>query len=79
MDQAFSANLSYRWTALVHTRVVRRSVNGSPRVRPRYRASVQDALEKLQYELFYVKPMSPAFHLFIVPETVKTVLVGAGS
>ena len=36
---------------------------------------VEDALEKLQYDLFYIKNMSLAFDLFIVLETVKTVLV----
>ena len=41
--------------------------------------SVDDALQKLQYDLFYIKHMSIAFDLFIVLETIKTVLVRRGS
>ena len=40
---------------------------------------VNDALQKLQYDLFYIKHMSLAFDLFILIETVKTVLVRRGS
>jgi len=47
--------------------------------RHRYGASQQDALEKLQFDLFYVKHLSLAFDLFILLETVKTVLVRRGS
>lgn len=59
--------------------VVRPGVTGWAQVRHPYGSSVNDALEKLQYDLFYVKRMSPAFDLFIALETIKTVLVRAGS
>jgi exopolysaccharide biosynthesis polyprenyl glycosylphosphotransferase len=59
--------------------VVRPGVTGWAQVRHPYGASVQDALEKLQYDLFYVKRMSPGFDFFVVLETIKTVLVRAGS
>jgi sugar transferase (PEP-CTERM system associated) len=59
--------------------VVRPGVTGWAQVRHPYGSSVQDALEKLQYDLFYIKRMSPGFDLFIVLETIKTVLVRAGS
>ncbi|MDH4067172.1 MAG: TIGR03013 family PEP-CTERM/XrtA system glycosyltransferase, partial [Acidobacteriota bacterium] len=58
---------------------VRPGVTGWAQVRYTYGASVEDALEKLQYDLFYAKHMSAAFDLYIVLETVKTVLVRAGS
>ena len=48
-------------------------------MRHRYGASVDDSQEKLQYDLFYIKHMSFAFDLYIVLETVKTVLVRGGS
>ena len=41
-----------------------------------YGASVEDALEKLQYHLFYIKHLSMAFDLFIIFATVKTVSCG---
>ena len=59
--------------------VVRPGVTGWAQVRHPYGSTVQDALEKLQYDLFYIKRMSPGFDLLVVLETIKTVLVRAGS
>ena len=59
--------------------VVRPGVTGWAQVRHPYGSSVNDAIEKLQYDLFYFKHMSPGLDLFITLETVKTVLVRAGS
>lgn len=58
---------------------VRPGVTGWAQVRYSYAASVEDSLQKLQYDLFYIKHMSIAFDLFIILETVKTVLVRRGS
>jgi sugar transferase (PEP-CTERM system associated) len=58
---------------------VRPGVTGWAQVRHTYAASVEDSLEKLQYDLFYIKHLSVAFDVFIVLETIKTVLVRAGS
>jgi lipopolysaccharide/colanic/teichoic acid biosynthesis glycosyltransferase len=35
-------------------------------------------MEKLQYDLFYIKNMSIALDLFIIANTVKTVLMRRG-
>ena len=59
--------------------VVRPGLTGWAQVRYNYGASVDDALQKLQYDLFYIKNMSIAFDLFIGLETLKTVLVRRGS
>jgi exopolysaccharide biosynthesis polyprenyl glycosylphosphotransferase len=59
--------------------VVRPGLTGWAQVRHRYGATVQDSLQKLQYDLFYIKHMSSAFDLFVVFETVKTVLMKMGS
>lgn len=59
--------------------VVRPGLTGWAQVRHSYGASVEDSVEKLQYDLFYIKHMSFAFDLFIVLETIKTVLVRSGS
>jgi sugar transferase (PEP-CTERM system associated) len=58
---------------------VRPGVTGWAQIRHQYGSSVDDAREKLQYELFYIKHLSFAFDLFILAETVKTVLVRRGS
>jgi sugar transferase (PEP-CTERM system associated) len=59
--------------------VVSPGVTGWAQVRHPYGSTVQDALEKLQYDLFYIKHLSPGFDLFVILETIKTVLVRSGS
>lgn len=59
--------------------VVRPGLTGWAQVRHGYGNTIEAAQEKLQYELFYIKHMSFAFDLYIVLETVKTVLVRGGS
>ncbi len=44
-----------------------------------YGDSVDDAIEKLNYELFYIKNMSVFLDVVIVFRTVKTVLFGVGA
>lgn len=44
-----------------------------------YGATVEDAVEKLNYELFYIKNMSFALDIVIILKTVKTVLFGRGA
>jgi sugar transferase (PEP-CTERM system associated) len=59
--------------------VVRPGLSGWAQVRHAYGASVDDSLQKLQYDLFYIKHLSIAFDFFIILETIKTVLVRRGS
>jgi len=44
-----------------------------------YGASKEDALEKLKYDLYYIKNMSPLMDLTIVLETIKVILFGKGA
>ncbi len=44
-----------------------------------YGATVDDAIEKLNYDLFYIKNMSITLDLVIILRTVKTVLFGRGA
>ena len=57
---------------------VRPGLTGWAQVQYTYGASAEDALEKLQYDLFYIKHMSLALDLFIIVKTVKTVLMRRG-
>ena len=59
--------------------IVRPGLTGWAQVRYTYGASVEDALEKLQYDLFYIKNLSVALDLFIMLDTVKTVLQRKGA
>ena len=58
---------------------VRPGLTGWAQVRYTYGASVEDALEKLQYDLFYIKHLTLAFDLFIIFLTMKTVLLRRGA
>ncbi len=44
-----------------------------------YGATIEDAVEKLNYDLFYIKNMSLAMDMIIILRTVKTVLFGRGA
>jgi sugar transferase (PEP-CTERM system associated) len=59
--------------------MVRPGLTGWAQVRYTYGASVEDALMKLQYDLFYIKNMSLSLDLFIIFSTVKTVLLRRGA
>jgi sugar transferase (PEP-CTERM system associated) len=59
--------------------VVKPGVTGWAQVKYSYGASVEDAMEKLQYDLFYIKNMSLALDVYVVLETIKTVLMRRGS
>ena len=59
--------------------VVKPGVTGWAQVRYTYGASVEDAIEKLQYDLYYIKNLSIALDLVIVLETLKTVILRRGA
>jgi sugar transferase (PEP-CTERM system associated) len=75
----FVADLSQQIPFYGERHTVRPGITGWAQVRHRYGASVEDSMQKLQYDLFYIKRMSVAFDLFILLETIKTVLVRRGS
>ncbi len=58
---------------------VKPGLTGWAQVRYTYGASVEDAMEKLQYDLFYIKNMSASLDAFILFSTIKTVLRKQGS
>lgn len=57
---------------------VKPGVTGWAQIRYPYGSSVEDALEKLRYDLFYIKNMSLRLESLIILETVKVVLFGRG-
>jgi len=59
--------------------VVRPGLTGWAQVRYTYGATVEDALEKLQYDLFYIKHIAIAFDVFIIFATLKTVILSRGA
>jgi exopolysaccharide biosynthesis polyprenyl glycosylphosphotransferase len=59
--------------------VVKPGLTGWAQVRYAYGASVEDSMEKLQYDLFYIKNLSMPLDIYIILETIKTVLMRRGS
>jgi sugar transferase (PEP-CTERM system associated) len=59
--------------------VVKPGITGWAQISYPYGASKEDALEKLKYDLYYIKHMSLLFDLLIVLQTVKIVLLGKGA
>jgi len=58
---------------------VRPGITGWAQIRYKYGSSVEDAKEKLRYDLFYIKNMSPGLDALILFDTVKTILLGRGA
>lgn len=61
-----------------HRHLVAPGLTGWAQIKYPYGASVEDARQKLQYDLYYIKNQSLALDFVIVFETVKTVLFGRG-
>jgi sugar transferase (PEP-CTERM system associated) len=58
---------------------VKPGITGWAQVRHQYAASVEDTMEKLQYDLYYVKNLSPFLDLLILLSTIQVVLLARGS
>lgn len=58
---------------------VKPGVTGWAQVRYQYGASVDDAIEKLQYDLYYVKNHTLILDTLVLFETVRVVLTGEGA
>ena len=58
---------------------VKPGVTGHAQVRCRYGASTEDMVEKLQYDLYYIKSYNLLFDLSIMLDTVKVVLLRIGA
>jgi lipopolysaccharide/colanic/teichoic acid biosynthesis glycosyltransferase len=58
--------------------LVRPGLTGWAQVKYGYAGSQADALEKLQYEFFYLRRQSLAFDLQVMGRTVRSVIAGAG-
>jgi sugar transferase (PEP-CTERM system associated) len=59
--------------------VVRPGITGWAQVQYKYGNTVEDAREKLQYDLFYIKNASVGLDLLILFHTIKIVLIGRGA
>jgi len=58
---------------------IKPGITGWAQINYSYGASVEDAVEKLNYDLFYIKNMSFLMDMLIILRTVKIVLFGSGA
>jgi sugar transferase (PEP-CTERM system associated) len=58
---------------------VKPGITGWAQVRHHYAASIEDSMEKLQYDLYYIKNLSPLLDLVILMSTLQVVLFARGS
>jgi sugar transferase (PEP-CTERM system associated) len=58
---------------------VKPGITGWAQVKFRYGSTIEDAEEKLQYDLYYIKHMSPAFDLAIIFDTLKVMVLSRGA
>ena len=61
-----------------HRHLVAPGLTGWAQIKYPYGASVTDAIQKLQYDLYYIKNQSLTLDMMIVLDTAKTVLFGKG-
>jgi lipopolysaccharide/colanic/teichoic acid biosynthesis glycosyltransferase len=59
--------------------LVRPGITGWAQVRYKYGNTLQDAKEKLEYDLFYIKNASIGLDIFIMFQTIKIVLLRRGA
>ncbi|MDP2689934.1 MAG: exopolysaccharide biosynthesis polyprenyl glycosylphosphotransferase, partial [Deltaproteobacteria bacterium] len=59
--------------------VVKPGITGWAQIMYPYGATTHDALEKLQYDIYYIKNMSPLLDFLIFFWTIKVILTGKGA
>jgi lipopolysaccharide/colanic/teichoic acid biosynthesis glycosyltransferase len=75
----FVAELSKAIPFYQQRHAVKPGVTGWAQVKYRYGSSLEDAMEKLRYDLYYIKHLSLALDLRILLDTLKTVVFGRGA
>src|SRR5688572_11014253 len=58
---------------------IKPGLTGWAQVKYQYGSSIEDAMEKLRYDLYYIKHLSLALDLSIVFDTVKVIVFGKGA
>ena len=75
----FVAELARQIPFYQQRHAVKPGLTGWAQVKYRYGSSLEDAMEKLRYDLYYIKHLSVFFDLTIVFDTVKVVLFRKGA
>jgi lipopolysaccharide/colanic/teichoic acid biosynthesis glycosyltransferase len=58
---------------------VRPGITGWAQIKYKYGASIEDSTTKLEYDLFYIKHLSPLFDMIILLRTAQVMILGQGA
>jgi exopolysaccharide biosynthesis polyprenyl glycosylphosphotransferase len=75
----FVATLSKQIPFFRQRLCVRPGITGWAQINHKYGDTMEDAARKLEYDLYYIKHLSPSLDAFIVLQTLKTVLLQRGA
>jgi sugar transferase (PEP-CTERM system associated) len=75
----FVAKLQQTIPYYVNRHFVKPGITGWAQIKYRYGSSDEDALEKLRYDLYYIKNLSLLLDTSIIIDTIKVVLFGKGA
>lgn len=75
----FVAELSHKIPYYSQRHLVKPGVTGWAQINYRYGSTFEDSVQKLQYDIFYIKNQSLLFDLSILFNTIKTVLLRKGT
>jgi sugar transferase (PEP-CTERM system associated) len=75
----FVADLTRQIPFYGQRHILRPGLTGWAQVCYTYGCTTEDALQKLQFDLYYIKNLSIALDLFIIIQTIKTVVLGRGA
>ncbi len=75
----FVNSLSERIPYYRQRHCVRPGITGWAQINHKYGDSVEDVITKLEYDLYYIKHVSPSLDAYILFQTVKTILLTRGA
>ncbi len=62
-----------------HRHCVRPGITGWAQINHKYGNTIEDSITKLEYDLYYIKNLDPAFDAFIIFHTLKVMLLSRGA
>lgn len=75
----FVATLSRQIPYYPHRHSVRPGITGWAQINHKYGDSLEDTIRKLEYDLYYIKNLSPALDFFIIVNTLKAMVLQKGA
>jgi sugar transferase (PEP-CTERM system associated) len=78
-EMSFMEQLQENIPYYAQRHTIKPGITGWAQVRYGYGATIEDAEEKLQYDLYYVKNMSPFLDMLILLSSIQVVLFGKGA